>query len=80
MSFENEVYKKLEALKPGEKLQLDKTHKNYDRFVETVKEYMSYGKYYNGLEFTNNYETVRRLEWIPTDTTEAKTAPAHTSK
>jgi hypothetical protein len=67
MSFENSVYNALNALRPGEKIQLDKNHKNYARFVELVKEYMEYGEYYNGIEFTNDYEAVRRLNWIPTN-------------
>lgn len=65
MTYEDKVYQLLNNMKPGERIQVDKICKKQprERFISVVKEYIDIHPNGNGIEFSNDYNTIKKTAW-----------------
>lgn len=64
MTWEDKIYKWLDELKPGCSIKIINVcrSENQEKFIELVKEYIDNHHYGNGIEFSNDYSQIKKIE------------------
>jgi hypothetical protein len=63
-AYQQKVYKLLDGMKPGDKLQIEKITKvdTRDKFIEVIKQYMDEHEWQAGLSFGKAFTELRKYD------------------